>query len=92
VPETPPVPPEPVVPPIEESEDDLAPLKPPPQSSKEYLKRRLQGRVEIPSAALFRDAAKYGFSPRMLRTAKKALKIRVFQQDRAWRWLLTEVT
>jgi hypothetical protein len=37
----------------------------PPQSVKEYLKRRLQGRVEVPTTALFKHAAQYGFSPRM---------------------------
>jgi hypothetical protein len=90
LPKTPLVPVEPMMPASEKPEGDLPPLKPPPKSSKEYLKRRLHGRVEIPSVSLFRDAAKYGFSPKMLRTAKKALKIRVFQQDRGWWWLLTE--
>jgi hypothetical protein len=90
VPKVPVVPPEPVATAVEESEGDLPPLKPRPKSSKEYLKRRLGGRVEVPSAVLFKDAAKYGFSLKMLRTAKNALKIRVFQQDRAWWWLLTE--
>jgi hypothetical protein len=92
VPKVSPVRPQPVAPAGEEPEGDLSPLKPPPKSSKEYLKRRLRGRLEVPSAVLFKDAAKYGFSPKMLRTAKNALKIRVFQQDRAWWWLLTEVT
>jgi hypothetical protein len=91
-PEAPPRPsmPEPIAPAVEESEGDLPPLKPPPKHAKDYLRRRLSGRLEVPSAALFKDAAKYGFSPKMLRTAKNALKIRVFQQDRAWWWLLTE--
>jgi hypothetical protein len=85
---------EPVPPAVERpvSDGDLTPLKPPPKSSKEYLKRRLQSRVEIPATALFKDAAQYGFSPKMLRTAKNSRKIRVFQQDRAWWWLLTEDT
>jgi hypothetical protein len=78
VPQTPMVQPVPAAPTVEESESDLTLLKPPPKSSKEYLKRRLRGRVEVPSAALFKDAAKYGFSPKMLRTAKNALKVMVF--------------
>jgi hypothetical protein len=78
--------------PVEAPEGDLPPLKPAPKSAPDYLQRRLSGRVEIPATALFKDAAKYGFTPKMLRTAKDALKIRVFQQDRAWWWLLTEVT
>jgi hypothetical protein len=89
-PKAPPVPPKPIAPAVEESEGDLPPLEPPPRHAKDYLRRRLSGRVEVPSAALFKDAATYGFSPKMLRTAKNALKIRVFQQDRAWWWLLTE--
>ena len=83
--------PEPVVP-IQAPDGDLMPLRPPPKSAKDYLQRRLSGRVEVPSATLFKDAATYGFSPKMLRTVKKALKIRAFQQDRAWWWLLTEDT
>jgi hypothetical protein len=90
VPPVPPEPPEPAAPQVEEPEGDLPPLKPPPRHAKDYLRRRLSGRVEVPSAALFKDAATYGFSPKMLRTAKNALKIRVFQQDRAWWWLLIE--
>jgi hypothetical protein len=85
------VPVEPVVP-VEASDGDLPPLKPMPKNARDYLQRRLSGRVEVPSAALFEDAATYGFSVKSLRTAKNALKIRVFQQDRAWWWLLTEDT
>jgi hypothetical protein len=69
--------PEPVVP-VQAPEGDLPPLKPAPKHAKDYLRRRLSGRVEVPAAVLFKDAAKYGFSPKMLRTAKNALKIRVF--------------
>jgi hypothetical protein len=83
--------PEPVVP-VEAPEGDLPPLKPPPKHARDYLQRRLSGRVEVPAAVLFKDAANYGFSTKMLRTAKNGLKIRVFQQGRAWWWLLTEVT
>jgi hypothetical protein len=85
------VPVEPVVP-VEAPEGDLPPLKPPPKHARDYLRRRLSGRVEVPATVLFKDAATHGFSVKSLRTAKNTLTIRVFQQDRVWWWLLTEVT
>jgi|SRR5580658_1630347 hypothetical protein len=48
--------PEPVVP-VEAPEGDLPPLKPVPKNARDYLQRRLSGRVEVPAAVLFKDAA-----------------------------------